>query len=56
MKPKYSPDNEQQKELGKPLTEWIADGVMPYELVDNNRHITFRIPLISCGGWRRVLL
>ena len=44
MKTKYSPDNEQQKELVKPLAEWIADGVMPYELVDNNRHISFRIP------------
>ena len=35
---KYSNDNEEQKELTKLLGEWIADGVLPYELVDNIRY------------------
>lgn len=56
MKTKYSPDNEQQKELVKLLAEWIADAVLPYALVDNNRyvpaHITFCIYLVCCESWR----
>ena len=32
-KTKYLPDNPEQMVLTKFLTDWIADGVLPYELI-----------------------
>ena len=36
-KAKYSPDSPEQKELSKLLSIWVADGVLPYGVVDNER-------------------
>ena len=36
-KTKYSPDNTYKRELVKLLVQRIADGILPYEHVDNNR-------------------
>ena len=37
-KTKYSKDSQEQKDLTKLLAEWMADGVLPYELIDNSRY------------------
>lgn len=34
-KQKYLPDSPDQKESNKLLGDWIADGVLPYAIVDN---------------------
>ena len=36
-KTKYSPDNTYKRELVKLLVQRIADGILPYEHIDNNR-------------------
>ena len=40
-KTKYLPDSEMQAGLVKLLAEWIADGVLPYGVVDNKRFLAF---------------
>lgn len=52
-KEKYKPDNPQQQKLNKLLTTWISDGVLPYELIDNNRY-TFVLPqhFVNSAGKR----
>lgn len=37
-KAKYVPDNPEQRELSNLLSTWIADGVLPYETIDNSRY------------------
>ena len=37
---KYLEDNPEQNELTKLLVEWLADGVLPYNLVENSRSVT----------------
>ena len=37
LKTKYVPDNPEQKELSRLLATWIADGVLPYQIIDNPR-------------------
>ena len=41
QKKKYQPDNATQKSITEGLTTWIADGVLPYETIDNERFVTF---------------
>jgi len=37
-KTKYTPDNPEQQQLTKLLSTWIADGVLPYGIIDNRRY------------------
>ena len=38
-KEKYQPDNSTQKKITEALTTWIADGVLSYEMIDNERSV-----------------
>ena len=40
-KQKYLPESKEQKDLNKLLSDWIADGVLPYAIVDNARFLEF---------------
>ena len=40
-KEKYQPDNSTQKQITEALTTWIADGVLPYNMIDNERFVRF---------------
>ena len=40
-KQKYLPNSKEQTDLTSLLSEWIADGILPYGIVDNKRLVFF---------------
>ena len=40
-KQKYAPDNPEQKSINDLLTTWLADAVLPHQVIDNQRYFFY---------------